>query len=121
MKYIKLFEGFIVENELNKICDNHLAYLLDDGFNFNIDYVFSTNKEKKIYTITFGKGKRSYRYKEKFNISEIKDDFILLLEILDTKYYLEEIIVNNKSIDIKQFEQLKDLTIKSIFVKLSEK
>ena len=48
MKYIKLFEGFIVENELNKICDNHLAYLLDDGFNFNIDYVFSTNKEKKI-------------------------------------------------------------------------
>jgi hypothetical protein len=36
MKRIKLFEKFVGEDKLKKFCEENLAYLIDNGYKFEI-------------------------------------------------------------------------------------
>jgi hypothetical protein len=69
-------------SNLKKICEESLAYLIDDGFTISI-------KDNKVnyqaIEINISKvGKESY-----FIWSEVKDDIIALLELLSEKYEFE--------------------------------
>jgi hypothetical protein len=71
-------------SNLEKICNESLAYLIDEGFTISI-------KDNKVnyqaIEINISKvGKESY-----FIWSEVKDDIIPLLELLSEKYEFEEV------------------------------
>jgi hypothetical protein len=104
MKYIKLFEASTTD-ELKQFCSDNLAYLIDDGFSFDIK--LSTNPtitynsyfEAKInYTRnrlfnTIVIDKRNIRREDKmFNFEDVIDDIIPFILTLNEKYTIKHII-----------------------------
>ena len=87
MKHIKPFneskENLI--EELQDLCESHLAYLLDDGFKISI---FSDTKDSKEYLELHFGYIRNGSYTEQFYWDGIKDYFIPLLQILIRRYKL---------------------------------
>ena len=77
MKYLKKFnESKIDLEDLQKYCNECLAYLIDEGFVVNI-YTFNN----KIYEFEFRKDPL-----ESFNFYTINEDFLTFLEALNDKY-----------------------------------
>ena len=92
MKYLKkFFESFGDKNiieELQKFCNENLAYLIDEGFEVRVIWTPNCNALR----IKFSKiGKnfphlRDVERSKSFYWREIKDDFIPFFEMLDSKY-----------------------------------
>lgn len=88
MKYLKSFN----ENKINFIdnlksfCDNHLAFLIDNGF------IVRTHSKKNDYCIEIIKGWSDGRFISvtDFTWDEIKDDFIPFFEMLSNKYIIDD-------------------------------
>ena len=88
MKRIKLFESFVGEDKLKQFCEENLAYLIDNGYKFEItdddqdDEEFEDIKQVTIYK---SNGRMDT---ESFKISDIKYDLIPFLIELDSKWLL---------------------------------
>ena len=103
MKYLKLFEASRTD-ELKQFCNDNLAYLIDDGFSFDIK--LSTNPtitynsyfEAKInYTRnrlfnTIIIDKKNMKKDKMFNFEDIIDDIIPFILSLDEKHTIKNII-----------------------------
>jgi hypothetical protein len=101
MKRIKLFEKFVGEDKLKKFCEENLAYLIDNGYKFEItdddqdDEEFIDIKQVTIYK---SNGRMDT---ESFKISDIKYDLIPFLIELDSKWLLRP--YSDKESDEKVF------------------
>jgi hypothetical protein len=90
MKYLKKFnESKIDLEDLQKYCNECLAYLIDEGFVVNI-YTFND----KVYEFEFKK--EPY---QSFSFDTIKEDFLTFLEVLNDKY--EILKLNNSQNNIR--------------------
>ena len=101
MKRIKLFENFVGEDKLKQFCEENLAYLIDNGYKFEItdddqdDEEFEDIKQVTIYK---SNGRMDT---ESFKISDIKYDLIPFLIELDSKWLLRS--YSDKIMDEKVF------------------
>jgi hypothetical protein len=141
MKYLKLFESFNKES-LTDLCDTCLAYLMDDGYEYEIqefdwlDYKIIKFDNKLI------ENKSSYwpyRNENFFKWSDVKDQIIPFLKMLSRQYRIMEIKMdviceynNGNGVEQKTFmeyyisslidDRLDDNTeIKFIEIKVAEK
>lgn len=48
MRYLKTFESVDLENDLSDFCETYLAYLIDEGFYIDINWIILTEKEDKV-------------------------------------------------------------------------
>ena len=88
MKRIKLFEEFIdTEDEvtLEQFCKDNLAYLIDAGYSFTLDYV---DDEDDVTEISIFKKSNVSNNVLPFNLSEIIYDFIPFLLLLNKEWDL---------------------------------
>jgi hypothetical protein len=78
MRFLRKFNEAVNKQELKEFCEEYLAYLMDEGF--EIEIVSEDNLEfVHIY------------YQDKsFQWSEVKDQFIPFLKMLEINYNLEE-------------------------------
>lgn len=86
MKRMKLFESFNFKDELQKFCDDNLAYLIDDGYVFKL-----YDGQDSLYThpkglIEFILYKPNKNVSELFEFSDIKYDLIPFLISLNKTY-----------------------------------
>ena len=85
LKEYKLFENF---DQLKSICDENLAYILDNNFYYYIDE--SDSKE----FIRIELYKNNFEEDEGFYWSDVKDDYEVLIDLLtEYNYIIDEIIV----------------------------
>lgn len=93
MKYLRLFEGFDKES-LTDLCDSCLAYLMDDGYEYEIqEFDWLDYKVIKFYN-TLIENKTQYwpyRYENFFKWSDVKDQIIPFLEMILRQYRIKEI------------------------------
>jgi hypothetical protein len=96
MKYIRRFNEDVIYRtpfkDVIQFCKNCLAFLIDEGFDVKVE-ASKIDKHHKVL-ILFGKNfTQSYwggwTTSEKFNYSDIKDDFIPFLEELVRLYEIE--------------------------------
>lgn len=87
MKYLKRFNESLSNDftlDLKDFCEGYLAYLLDEGFEVDVQHMYSKDKYKHIdfHLITIKKlGKLS-------KWEEIKDYFIPFISVLSKEYNL---------------------------------
>jgi hypothetical protein len=88
MKYLRKFnESLSVKEELLDICDSYFAYLYDEGFKIEcIDNYFS-------YIIKLTKEDN-----EAFTWDKVKDYYIPFLEVVNSKYILENFNASSKDV-----------------------
>jgi hypothetical protein len=94
MRYIKTNEQF-EDDRLQKFCNQYLAYLIDDGLRVNVmRYMLSADEknsnflrsDENIIDINFLSMKTS-------NWSDIKDDIIPFITILDSRFNINTIFI----------------------------
>jgi hypothetical protein len=88
MKYIKTNEQF-EDDRLQKFCNQYLAYLIDDGLRVNVMDETNSNflrSDENIIDINFLSMKTS-------NWSDIKDDIIPFITILDSRFNINTIYI----------------------------
>lgn len=94
MKYLKLFNESIDKENLTDLCDMCLAYLMDDGYEYEIQE-WNWLDYKVIYFDNKHLENKSYywpnRYELMFKWSDIKDHFIPFLEMLSRQYRIKEV------------------------------
>lgn len=108
MKHLKTFNES--KEELQKFCDDNLAYLLDDGFyiyHFN-NYIYSTSTYE--YTISLLRNKLPRR----FNYNDIKYDFIPFIQIFNDKYEVSYIKFEGYRPNIFNINPISEFTIDEI-------
>jgi hypothetical protein len=93
MRYLKTFENLGQftggVNEIETFIKNNLAYILDEGFIYKVDfakYGGRFNYQVRIYKI---EQKDNNRKQVIFKWENIKDDFIPFLELLNDTYTLD--------------------------------
>jgi len=122
MKYIKLFEEKVITRtaELKQFCNDNLAYLMDNNFNFVIkvgrDAQIKIDSQAKIIypmrrlydTIVIKKFKRgsdiltgSDIFTESFNFSEFSDDLVPFILYLGEKYGIKSIFYLDENHRVK--------------------
>ena len=93
MRYLKYFEANVhpIQKELQEFCDNNLAYLIDIGFDVEIsEYLYDNNG---MYETRFEiKLQKSFNW---YTWSQINDDFIPFLTVLNSKYDIIKIKMNH--------------------------
>jgi hypothetical protein len=89
MRYLKLYEHFEEDRlEIKNICEEQLAFLLDDGFTIDTGKQYRNKKNSNVlYPITIKKHNRG----DYFKWNDIKDDIIPFLEKINTYYTLCDI------------------------------
>jgi len=96
MKYIRKFNEDVIYRtpfkDVIQFCKNCLAFLIDEGFDVKVEASIIDKHHKVL--ILFGKNFTknywgSWTTNEKFNYSDIKDDFIPFLEELVRIYQIE--------------------------------
>ena len=90
MRYLKTFENTSNKIEqtmidLQRFCDNHLAYLTDDGFRY-ICSVSTTNTALPLFRIVIDKRDKDDGSILFFSIKEIEDELIQFLDFLRNQY-----------------------------------
>jgi hypothetical protein len=98
MKYIKLFNEQIetdIELELVKFCDENLAYLIDDGFDFFINNSSGSDSNAsnipiQSFDIILQKKNNT---EEVFSWNIIKDNFIPFVQFLKMKYNVRDSVL----------------------------
>lgn len=94
MRFLRKFNEAVNKKELKEFCEEYLAYLIDEGFEIEIvsedglEFVH-ISKPQSFFEVdredeTFGR-----RY-QTFQWSEVKDQFIPFLKMLETNYNLED-------------------------------
>lgn len=84
----------IFESEFQKFCDDHMAYLLDEGFKYKTSIIFiihdtKTYIQKPIFRIEITKSNPNDIRKDiLFNIKEIEDQLLQFLEYLKNDYII---------------------------------
>lgn len=93
MKYLRKFNEATESDvkKLSEFVDEHLAYLSDKGYKFEIDY---NSNQTGIYI--YGKNIR-------FNYDSMKDDFIPFMQVLSKKYIISNIIFKEAETKIHKF------------------
>lgn len=94
MKHIREFNDEKRIAELKNLCDNYLAYLIDQGFKVEV-FPFMESTYDKI-KFTYEGGEFSWDNLHRTNTPFIIDDFIPFLKMLKEKCYFEIIIVMDK-------------------------
>lgn len=118
MKYLKKYESVLTEStreEFIELTNNYLAYLLDDGFTFDVSR--ETKPDLKNVTIDMRRcidpeTLRPYIYivfKPNSTWLDIKDIFIPYIEIIKSKYRFRRMQGNrvtdrNKTIEVKAYD-----------------
>jgi hypothetical protein len=94
MKYLKkFFETFgnkDIIDELQKFCNENLAYLIDEGYQVRIIWTPNCNAWRLVFE-KIKKPAPNIKTSERINSfywREVKDDFIPFFEMLDSKYEL---------------------------------
>lgn len=94
MKYLRKFNESIDNDQLTDLCDMCLAYLMDDGYEYNIKG-FSWLHTRVIYFDNKQIENKSkywpYRNENIFKWDDIKDHFIPFLEMLSKDYKIREV------------------------------
>lgn len=111
MKYLKKYSESM--DDLKYKCDSYMSHLVDRGFDFEIEYnIKYEDYSKKLHRLNTS-SKAHYKYHSKtigrfyanigislplsksrsleFLYSDIKDDFLTFLEMLDTEFKVEYI------------------------------
>jgi hypothetical protein len=141
MRYLKLFEGFDKES-LADLCDSCLAYLMDDGYEYEIQQFHWLDYKIIKFDNKLIENKSSYwpyRNENFFKWSDVKDQIIPFLEMLSRQYRIKEIKMdviceyeNGTNVEQKNFmesyisslitDRLDDNTeVKNIEIKVAEK
>jgi hypothetical protein len=96
MKHLKKFNEALSESnftnfkiELEKFCNDNLAYLIDIGFKVNLDWMQGNGSNKGYIRLRIGKDKSGKE--RQFFWNEVMTDFIPFFELLDEKYILKNI------------------------------
>jgi uncharacterized protein YqgQ len=104
MRYLKTFENLNYftkgVSEIETFIKNNLAYILDEGFIYKVDftkYGGRFNYQVRIYKI---EQKDNNRKQVIFDWENVKDDLIPFLELLNDKYTLESYSPEDKSLVI---------------------
>lgn len=110
MRYLKTFENLNYfssgVNEIETFIKNNLAYILDEGFIYKVDfrkYGGRFNYQVRIYKIEQKDNNRRQLF---FRWENIKDDFIPFLELLNEKYTLDSYSPEDKSLVIDSGDTL---------------
>jgi len=94
MRYLRKFNESIDNDQLTDLCDMCLAYLMDDGYEYNIKD-FSWLNTKVIYFDNKQIENKSkywpYKNENFFKWVDIKDHFIPFLEMLSKDYKIREV------------------------------
>jgi hypothetical protein len=90
MKHLRKFNEAVEldEYELESFTENNLAFIIDDGFIFNIRTSRVYGPTKCSVTIHNGHDKKGYHIPFKFE--KIKYDIIQFIELLDTTFLIEK-------------------------------
>ena len=100
MKWIKTNEEYNFVDEIQSFCDNHLAYLIDNGIKVVVPRKYDMASKMGIFDILIGNLNTSIGNHINFNHSantiglkwsDIKDDIIPFIAILKDKYNIEYI------------------------------
>lgn len=104
MRYLKTFESLVKFTtstyEIETFIKNNLAYILDEGFTYKVNFKFyggRMNYPVKIHKI---EQKDNNRKQIIFDWESIKDDLIPFLELLNDKYTLDSYSPEDKSLVI---------------------
>ena len=110
MRYLKTFENLNYftsgVNEIETFIKNNLAYILDEGFIYKVDfkkYGGRFNYQVRIYKI---EQKGNNRRQLFFRWENIKDDFIPFLELLNENYTLDSYSPEDNSLVIDSGDTL---------------
>jgi hypothetical protein len=104
MRYLKTFEtlgkftGGVYEIET--FIKNNLAYILDEGFTYKVNFKYYGGKMNYIVKINKIEQKDNNRRQLIFNWEELKDDLIPFLELLNDTYTLDSYSPEDKSLVI---------------------
>lgn len=127
MKRVKLFEEFTIEDDilLEQFCKENLAYLIDEGYSFTLDYANDDYYDDVTEISIF---KNNMRGVTPFNLSEIIYDFIPFLLLLNKEWDLvpyaiyfrhEDDDYNYQSIDGLIYQHDNNIDIEEIrFIKI---
>ena len=109
MRYLKTFESLVKFTtstyEIETFIKNNLAYILDEGFTYKVNFKFyggRTNYIVKIHKIEESTSQYGVRETKQviFNWNSLKDDIIPFLELLNDTYTLDSYSPEDKSLVI---------------------
>ena len=113
MRYLKTFENLNYftsgVNEIETFIKNNIAYILDEGFIYKVDfrkYGGRFNYQVRIYKI---EQKGNNRKQIIFNWDDVKDDVIPFLELLNDTYTLDSYSPEDSSLVIDTGDFLHEL------------
>jgi hypothetical protein len=110
MRYLKTFEN--LENfssgvsEIETFIKNNLAYILDEGFTFKVNFKRYGDRMNYIVKIYKIEEKGNNRRQLFFRWENIKDDFIPFLELLNENYTLDSYSPEDNSLVIDSGDTL---------------
>ena len=100
MRYLKTFETLTKYTgdvyEIETFINNNLAYILDKGFTYKVNFKYYGGRMNYIVEIH----KIEQNSKLRFKWEDIKDDIIPFLELLNDKYTLDSYSPEDKSLVI---------------------
>ncbi len=79
MEHIKSFDELYLD-DIEKFCNDNLAYILDDGFMFRIRPIKTFNYSNSSFYIVLYNDLKSFKW------DDIKNDFIPFLQLFSEKY-----------------------------------
>jgi ubiquinone biosynthesis protein COQ9 len=108
MRYLKTFENLNYftkgVSEIETFIKNNLAYILDEGFTYKVNFKYYGGRMNYIIKIHKIEQKGNNRRELIFNWEELKDDIIPFLELLNDAYTLDSYSPEDKSLVIDSGE-----------------
>jgi hypothetical protein len=110
MRYLKTFENLEKFSsgviEIETFIKNNLAYILDEGFTYKVNFKIYGGRMNYIVKIDKIEQKGNNRKQVIFYWENIKDDFIPFLELLNDTYTLDSYSPEDKSLVIDSGDSL---------------
>lgn len=118
MKFLKRYSESILSNDIEEFCNDYLPYLLDDGFVCN----FGTLDFGRVGLVLEKEG-NTQAIQQTFKWSDVKNDFIPFLHLLNEKYDIEFIHINRfdhrGNVNVKLDHLIDDATIEDKIFRIS--